>query len=47
MTAPVRDAYFALGSTDLIGQLDAVSGFIAKAQYPAPMNALESELNLA
>lgn len=42
-TAPVRDAYFALGSTDLIGQLDAVSGFIAKAQYPAPMNALESE----
>ena len=42
-TAPVRDAYFALGSTDLIGQLDNVSGFISKAQYPAPMNALESE----
>jgi N4-gp56 family major capsid protein len=42
-TAPVRDAYFALGSTDLIGQLDNVSGFISKSQYPSPMNALESE----
>lgn len=42
-TAPVRDAYFALGSTQLIGQLEAVSGFIAKSQYPAPMNALRSE----
>lgn len=42
-TAPVRDAYFGLCSTDLIGQLDAVAGFIAKNQYPAPMNALESE----
>lgn len=27
-TAPVRDAYFGLGHTDLIGQLDNVSGFI-------------------
>ena len=42
-TAPVRDAYFALCSTNLTGNLDAVSGFIQKNQYPAPMNALRSE----
>ncbi len=42
-TAPVRDAYFALTSTKLIGQLDNVSGFIQKNQYPSPMNALRSE----
>ena len=29
-TAPVRDAYFGLGHTDLIGQLDNVNGFINK-----------------
>ena len=43
-TAPVRDAYFALCSTQLSGNLDGVAGFIQKAQYPAPMNALRSEL---
>lgn len=42
-TAPVRDAYFALCSTNLTGNLDNVSGFIHKNQYPAPMNALRSE----
>lgn len=42
-TAPVRDAYFALCSTQLTGNLDAVSGFIQKNQYPSPMNALRSE----
>lgn len=42
-TAPVRDAYFALTSTQLTGNLDAVNGFIHKNQYPAPMNALQSE----
>jgi N4-gp56 family major capsid protein len=42
-TAPVRDAYFALCSTNLTGNLDAVNGFIQKNQYPAPMNALRSE----
>lgn len=42
-TAPVRDAYFALGDTDLIGDLEQVSGFIAKAQYPSQMNTLRSE----
>lgn len=30
-TAPVRDAYFGLGHTDLIGQLDNVNGFINKS----------------
>lgn len=42
-TAPVRDAYFALGSTQLIGDLETVNGFIAKAQYPSPMQALREE----
>lgn len=42
-TAPVRDAYFALGSTQLIGDLENVQGFIAKAQYPSPMHALRAE----
>lgn len=42
-TAPVRDAYFALCSTQLTGNLDNVQGFIHKNQYPAPMNALRSE----
>ena len=42
-TAPVRDAYFALTSTQLTGNLDAVAGFIHKNQYPSPMNALRSE----
>ena len=42
-TAPVRDAYFALCSTNLTGNLDAVPGFIQKNQYPSPMNALRSE----
>jgi N4-gp56 family major capsid protein len=42
-TAPVRDAYFGLCSTQLTGNLDNVNGFIHKNQYPAPMNALRSE----
>ena len=42
-TAPVRDAYFALGHTNLIGNLNNVAGFTQKAQYPAPSNALRSE----
>ena len=42
-TAPVRDAYFALCNSKMIGELDAVTGFIQKNQYPAPMNALRSE----
>ena len=42
-TAPVRDAYFALCSSNLTGDLDNVSGFIQKNQYPSPMEALRSE----
>ena len=33
-TAPVRDSYFALCSTQLTSDLENVSGFIQKAQYP-------------
>ena len=42
-TAPVRDAYFAMCSTNLTGNLDATPSFIQKNNYPAPMNALRSE----
>ena len=42
-TAPVRDAYFALCNSALIGNFDNVNGFINKSQYPSPMNALRSE----
>jgi N4-gp56 family major capsid protein len=42
-SSPVRDAYFALASSKLIGDLDGVQGFLSKAQYPAPTNALRSE----
>jgi N4-gp56 family major capsid protein len=42
-TAPIRDAYFALCNTNLVGNLDSTPSFIQKNNYPAPMNALRSE----
>jgi len=42
-TAPIRNAYFAMCSTNLIGNLDNVAGFVQVNQYPSPMQALESE----
>ena len=42
-TAPVRDAYFAMCSTGLTANLNAIPTFIQKSQYPSPMNALRSE----
>jgi N4-gp56 family major capsid protein len=42
-TAPVRDAYFGLGHTDLIGQLDNVGGFIQKWNYPNQQSTLDAE----
>ena len=42
-TAPVRNAYFALCSTQLTGNLENVAGFTQVNHYPAPMNALRSE----
>jgi len=47
LTAPVHDAYFALCSTNLTGNLDNIAGFVQKNQYPAPMNALRSEWGAA
>jgi len=46
-TAPVRDAYIAMCSTDLVSDLEAVDGFIQKNQYPSPMNAHRSEWGAA
>ncbi len=42
-TAPIRDAYFAMASSQLIGDLENVTGFIPKAAYPSPMHALRPE----
>nr|CAB4126352.1 hypothetical protein UFOVP88_19 [uncultured Caudovirales phage] len=42
-TAPVRDAYFGLGHTDLIGQLDNCAGFIQKWNYPNQQSTLDPE----
>ena len=35
-TSPIRDSYYALCNSQLIGNLDGVNGFVAKAQYPRP-----------
>ena len=43
MTAPVRDAYLALCSTNLTADLNNVAGFIQKNQYPSPMNVARAE----
>jgi N4-gp56 family major capsid protein len=42
-TSPVRQAWFAMGHTDLIPNLEAVNGFISSAQYPSQMNILTAE----
>jgi len=42
-TSPIRDAFFALGSTQITGDLESVAGFVHKNDYPSPMNALRSE----
>lgn len=45
-TAPVRDAYLALGHTDMIGQLDSVAGFIQKWQYPSIGKGIQTSSDL-
>lgn len=42
-TAPVRDAYFAMGNSRLISDLELIDGFIPKAQYPNQDRTLRSE----
>jgi N4-gp56 family major capsid protein len=42
-TSPIRNAFFALCSTDLTSDLNNVAGFVQVSQYPSPMNALRSE----
>lgn len=41
--APVRDAYLALGSTDLMSSIEAITGFIPKWQYPNQQSTLRAE----
>ena len=42
-TGPVRDSYFAMCHTDMIGQIEGANGFINKAQYPNQTNVSPSE----
>jgi N4-gp56 family major capsid protein len=42
-TGPVRDCYFGLSSTNMIGQFENVAGFINKAQYPNDKGVNASE----
>lgn len=42
-TAPVRNAFFGMCSTDLTGDLDATAGFISTAQYPSQNNISPAE----
>jgi len=42
-TAPVRDSYFVMASTQLIGDLERVTGFLAKTQYPFQDKTLRPE----
>ena len=42
-TAPIRNAWLAMCSTNLTGNLDAVAGFVHYSQYPQPTNAFPSE----
>jgi len=39
----VRNAFFAMGNSNLIRTLNNVNGFIHSSQYPSQMNILESE----
>ena len=43
-TAPVRDAFFGFMSMDLKIDLENVSSFISKWNYPNPNDALKAEL---
>jgi N4-gp56 family major capsid protein len=42
-TGPVRDAYFGMADTAMIGQFENVAGFINKAQYPNQQGVLSAE----
>lgn len=42
-TAPVRDSFWAMMHSNLIPDLEGISGFVSMAQYPAAMNILNYE----
>lgn len=46
-TAPVLDAFFGMGHTDLITELRNVTGFIEKAQYPKQEGVSVAEVGTA
>lgn len=42
-TAPVREAFWGMLNTQILDDLEAVTGFISQAQYPSNMNILNAE----
>ena len=42
-TSPIRESFWAMCHSDVLANLEAVSGFIPTAQYPAQMNILHAE----
>ncbi len=42
-TAPIRDAFLALGSTELIRSIEGITGFVPKWSYPNQQNTLRPE----
>lgn len=42
-TGPIRNSYWAKSSTDMIGNLEQVTGFTAAAAYPNTENLIEAE----
>lgn len=42
-TAPIREAFWGMMQTGILDDLEACTGFISQAQYPASMNILNAE----
>ena len=42
-TSPIRESYWAMCNSGVLGDLEGVAGFINTAQYPAQMNILHAE----
>ena len=42
-TAPIRESFWAMMNTQVLDDLEAVSGFVSQAQYPSSMNILNAE----
>jgi N4-gp56 family major capsid protein len=43
LTAPVREAFWGMMNTNVLDDLEAVTGFISQAQFPSNMNVINAE----